>query len=83
MLEDYTPAPGGGFACTHVHLNPLKGCYKVGLTRQGKKFAIKKDLMGWKSRIEKLIARKKLDKQHMTWPDCTGSELRRKYQPEL
>lgn len=82
-LEDYTPAPDGRYACSHVHLNPPKECCKVGLTRQGKKCAIKKDVMRWKGRVEKLIDAKKLDKRHITWPDWTVSELRRRYQPEL
>ncbi|KAJ4333111.1 hypothetical protein N0V87_007840 [Didymella glomerata] len=82
-IEDYTAAPNGRYACSHIHLNPPRDCCKSGLTRAGKKSAIRKDIMRWKGKIEKLIDNKQLDKRHMTWPEWTVRELRKKHQPEL
>ncbi|KAF3039453.1 hypothetical protein E8E11_004358 [Didymella keratinophila] len=82
-IEDYTRAPDGRYACSHVHLNPPKDCCKSGLTRAGKKSAIKKDIMRWNGRIEKLIDNKELDKRHMTWPNWTVPALRKKHQAAL
>ncbi|KAF3031848.1 hypothetical protein E8E12_002560 [Didymella heteroderae] len=83
QIEDYTPAPDGRYACSHVHLKPPKDCCKFGLIRPGKKAAIKKEIIRWKGKIEKLIDKKQLDKRHMTWPDWTVQELRQKHQPAL
>jgi hypothetical protein len=82
-LEDYTVAPDGRYACSHVHLEPPRDCCRFGLTRSGKKAAIKKDVLRWKGRVEKLVDRKQLDRRHVTWPGWTVQELRRKYQPEV
>jgi hypothetical protein len=82
-LEDYTPNSEGRYACLHNHINAPKSCCKDGLTRTGKKSAIKKDVVRWKGKVEKLIDKGELDKRHMTWPDWTVRELRMKHQPAL
>lgn len=68
QIEDYTPNDKRRYACLHPHLTP-RDCGKDGLTRAGKKSAIKKDVMRWKGKVEKPIDKGELDKQHMTWPD--------------
>lgn len=82
-LEDYRPMENGRYACSHVHLEPLKQCCKFGLTKDAKRQSIKKDILRWKAKIEKLVDKRLLDKRHMTWTDWTVPQLRKKHQRGL
>jgi hypothetical protein len=83
QLEDYERTPNGRYACRHDSQNSALECCKKGMNRETKKIAIKKEVDRWKMTVEKLIDKKQLDMQHMTWEVWRTPKLREKHQGDL
>jgi hypothetical protein len=81
-ITDFEPMPNGNYACAHGKFSNHLACCKEGLTRSGKKQAIKKSIETWRGKVERLIDDGKLDLRHKTWSNWYKADLREKYQPK-
>ncbi|KAJ4313836.1 hypothetical protein N0V94_006751 [Neodidymelliopsis sp. IMI 364377] len=81
-IADFEPMPNGNYACAHGIFSNHLACCKEGLTRSGKKQAIKKSIETWRGNVERLIDDGKLDARHKTWSNWYKADLREKYQPK-
>lgn len=82
-IEDYDVWENGRYKCGHSNREPPLICCTEGLSRDKKKNAIRKSVISWKIKVERLADKKRLDERHKTWANWQDPKLRQKYQPEL